>query len=146
MSGIGRTIGIIAAVVGAVVGSIAGKSFVQKLAPSGDRISIDEGLTKVADQINKMMPMTIDAETRCDSVVPGPNKTISYHYTLVKRTKDELYPDKLVAYMRPRLVNNYKTLEAMKTLRDSGVILEYRYFDKEGVYITSITVDPKDFK
>lgn len=146
MSEIGRMLGIITAVVGAVIGSIAGRSFMEKLSPSGDRMSIDEGLVKVADQINKMMPMAVDSETRCDSVVPGPNRTISYRYTLVKRSKDELYPDKLVAYMRPRLVTNYKTLEPMKSLRDSGVVLEYRYFDKDGVYITSITVDPKDFR
>ena len=146
MSEIGRTVALIAGVVGGIAGSIASRSFVEKLCPSSDRMSIDEGLVKLADQINKMMPMTVDSETRWDSVVPGPNRTISYHYTLVKRSKDELFPDKFVAYMRPRLVNNYKTLEAMKSLRDSGVVLEYRYFDKDGEYITSITVDPKDFR
>jgi hypothetical protein len=139
-------LGIVTALVGAVVGSIAGRSFMEKLCPSSDRMSIDEGLVTVADQINKMMPMTVDAETRCDSLSPGPNRTFVYHYTLVKRSKDELYPDKLVAYMRPRLVNNYRSLEQMKTLRESGVVLEYRYFDKDGEYITSITVDPKDFR
>jgi hypothetical protein len=93
-----------------------------------------------------MMPMTVDSETRCDSVMPAPNKTFVYHYTLVKRSKDDLRTEKIAPYMRPKLVNNYKTAEQMKALRDNGVILEYRYFDKNGVYLASVTVDPADFK
>ncbi len=146
MLNIPRPAFILIVVLSAVVGSITSKLVVDRLFHPGGDASIDETLAKTADEINKRMPLTIDAETRCDSVTPAPNKTFVYHYTMVNLTKDQVDSTRIADRVRPILTNNYKTVEQMKMLRDNGVILEYRYFDKNGVLSFSVTVDPHDFQ
>ncbi len=135
-------VGIAAAVVGAVVGYAA----IKPLASPNRNVPVDDLLTQATAEINKRLPMMIDAETRCDSVAIGAYKTIVYHYTIVKRSKGQFNSNQLANWVRPILIKNYNTMSEMQTLRENGVILQYHYYDKNGSPAFEVTVDPADFQ
>jgi hypothetical protein len=131
-------------VVAAVVGAIFGSYVVNRIMHPDVDVSVERMLVDASNQVNKMLPMMVDSETRADSTIPEPPNTLVYHYTLLKRTKSELDVRAIADYLRPRLVNNYKTTENMKTLRDAGVMLKYRYYDKDGIFVAEIVVKTSD--
>jgi hypothetical protein len=136
------TVTVISAVVGAIVGSFV----VNRIMHSDADVSVERMLIDASNQVNKMLPIMLDSETRVDSTIPEPPNTLVYHYTLLKRTKSQLDVRAVVDYLRPTVVNNYKTTENMKTLRDAGVMLKYRYYDKDGIFVTEIVVKSSDLK
>ncbi len=64
---------IFGALIGGAVGNAVGKS-------SGQRMTVDEALVKVGDQVNKQLPMTVDRDTRLDSTQAGPGRAFSYFF------------------------------------------------------------------
>lgn len=105
----------------------------------------DQVLVKVSAETNKSLPLMLDAETRWDAVVPGPGNRLTYQYTVVNRPRAELDTTRLIAILRPKLINNYKTMAQMKDLRDNNTELNYSYRDKNGEYVLSIAISPRDF-
>jgi hypothetical protein len=142
----GRTFLPIAMVIVGAIGAAIGFAVVK---PSLHIQSDDPNLQTMADaasRFNKLLPMMVDSETRADSMEPRAPNTMVYHYTLVKRTKAELhsYWTSIAKIVRRQIVNNYKTTDAMKELRQAGVTLAYEYYDKNGVYIAEIEVKASD--
>ena len=86
--------------------------------------------------------MMVDEHTRCDRIIQGPNRTLTYNYTLVKIHKDDLNSEEFKSRMLPTLVNTYRNSEGMETFRKMGVTLHYIYHDKNGNFFTDITVGP----
>ena len=130
---------VIAAAVGAVIGSMLVRQYFDRPA------RIDGALVATISQINKTLPMMVDKETRLDNTMAGPNKTIIYRYTLVNMNAADVQKEQLKSALRPHVLTSYKTDNGMKAFRDNGVIMEYQYSDKNGVYITDFSVSPKDF-
>jgi len=134
----------IAMIVVCAIGAAIGAVVVNRPFHIDGKPSVEKELVDAANQYNKMLPMMLDSETRGDSIVPQPPNTIVYHYTLVKRTKNELNAHAIDKAMRPRIINNYKTTDSMKALRDAGVTLVYDYYDKNGSFVTEIVVKTSD--
>ena len=130
---------LVAAAVGAGVGAMLARQYVDRPA------KIDAALVATASQINQTLPMMVDKETRLDNTMAGPGKTIIYRYTLVNVRAADVHKEQLTSALRPRVLANYKTDSSMKAFRDQGVAMEYQYSDKNGAYITSFSVSPKDF-
>src|SRR5262245_16288193 len=92
-------LGALAAVVGGVIGyyAVNGVNFTSEFA------SADDSLAQVAGELNKSLPVQVDAETRLERIEAGPGREVLYRYTLVNYaivpTLDAPY---FVSVLRPR--------------------------------------------
>ncbi|HMP82922.1 MAG TPA: hypothetical protein PKA41_09505 [Verrucomicrobiota bacterium] len=130
-------------IVAAVVGAVIGYAVVSGVINKGEHF--DQELVKVADTLNKNLPMSVDQETRWDSTLAGPGNRFTYIYTLVNRTKDGLDVPSFIRAIRPGIISGYKTSDEMKTFRKHNVNLHYQYKDKNGEFVVEIVVSPTDF-
>ena len=99
---------------------------------------------ELSSELNKRMPIVVDKETRLDSTAPGPSKTLSYQYTLLNFDGVKV-EEKELSEIRTRARANYQTNPAMKSLREMGVTLRYRYNNKSGAFVGEFSLTPKDF-
>ncbi len=106
----------------------------------------DADLMRAAIEINKNCPIMVDRETRLDNTIALPNKVFQYNYTIVNLTKDELDIGKLKKTMQPLLLNNIKTNEDLKSMRDKKVTMKYTYKDKNAVYLFAMEFTYDDYK
>lgn len=114
--------------------------------------TIGERLATEAKIMNKNLPMMVDSVTRLDTVIVIQDKTILHSYTLLYRKK-ELFSNKLDS--AEFAINFYKELRndlkssmskaGMSVYRDSGVVFEYRYKDKNGKKLTTFRFEKKDY-
>lgn len=107
--------------------------------------SFDEALTQTATALNKTCPMMVDEYTRLDNGVALPDRTFQYNYTLVKNTIEEINAADIES-MEGQFANTIKTSPDMKYFRDNDVTINYNYADKNGVFITKISITPEEYK
>ena len=106
---------------------------------------IHSALVKSADEINQTLPMMVDSITRLDSTMVLPGRIFVYSYTLKGIDKSEFDSDVFTKEMRTILINKYKTLDELKSFRDSNVEMRYSYSDEQGSSLATISVSPEDF-
>jgi len=75
----------------------------------------------------------------------GPGNRLTYLYTLVNLSSDDVDSAELTAKLKPQIINGYKTLPEMASFRKRQVELHYHYRDKNGKIVATIVVSPKDF-
>ena len=98
-------------------------------------------LNAAAAKISKGLPMMADAETRLDSATPSlDGQTLSYSYTLINWSADQLSAADLVA-MKKQIVNQICSNKD-KTLLGKGFTLEFRYHSRDGVPIEEFRIGP----
>ena len=105
--------------------------------------TFDKGMMHMASEINKSCPIMIDSETRLDNAIALPNKVLQYNYTLVNMLKDSVNTDEMKSILEPVIINFVKTNPDMKPLRDINTTVNYYYKDKTGVYLFTVSVEPK---
>ncbi len=108
--------------------------------------AIDRQLASVAGDINKTLPMMVDKDTRFDSTAALPGKVLKYSYTMVNLSTSQIDLSRVNSGFRPQLINKVKTMPEMAPLRAQGVTFVYNYTDKDGVFITSFEIGPKDYQ
>ncbi len=141
----GQTLSRIAGVVFGVIGAVIGLAVVNPSWHIGGGTSVEKALADGVNRYNAMLPMMVDNETRLETVEPRAAKTVVYHYTLVKRTKASLVNfSAIVKMMRPRIINMIKTTEATKAMMDLGVTFVADYYDRNGVFVGEIKIEPSD--
>ena len=104
--------------------------------------SIDKILLRAAEEANASFPMQVDQYLRVDSASVSDRKTFQYHYTLIDMEKSEVNIDTVNKYIRPEVINNVKTNPDLKFFRKKKVTMDYRYYDKNGEPVYTITVTP----
>lgn len=128
---------IFGALIGKSVGNVTGKSL-------ADTPSIEIALTKMADQINKRLPMAVDKDTRGDNITPGPGRRFTYNYTLVStkiRDIDKAYfRQTMQAQLRAGVCSN----PDMKIFFTNGITVGYSYRAADGTFVDKIDITPKD--
>jgi hypothetical protein len=107
--------------------------------------SLDKQLNLIASEINKSCPMMIDKETQFDNAVAMPDNVFQYNYTLVNIVKGTVDTVAIRNYIMPLATNNAKTNPEMKYQRDNKITLKYYYMDKNGDYLFSFAVTPKQY-
>lgn len=132
--GIGAIFG---ALIGGTVGNAVGKS-------AGPRMTVDEALVKVVDQINKQLPMTVDRDTRWDSTQAGPGKAFTYHYTIVTARATEIDTTEFHRAMSSNLRNSVCTSPDMQVFFKNGVTVSYSYRSSDSRHVTKVTINPRD--
>jgi hypothetical protein len=133
---------ILAGVVGGVVGFLVVSAIFHK---GDDQGSLDANLNRVADELNKKLPMMVDGQTRLDQV-SAKTGTLIYSYSLPNQNKGDVDFSALQKILRPNIIANYQDNQTMKELRKWNVSLDYQYKDKNGESIGEILVTTKDFE
>lgn len=109
--------------------------------------SIQKELIDFANETNKYCPYLLDKETRLDNVNALENKTIKMNCTLINHIKDSTVVSNLNNKLFSELISNkIKSTPTLKKYRDNDVIWIYTYYDKNGVFITSLTFTPEKYK
>ncbi|WP_444926795.1 hypothetical protein ACJJI4_01370 [Microbulbifer sp. TRSA002] len=128
-----------ATAIGSALGSFAVKDLLKESVDPNDQ------LKKLAEETNKLLPMTIDSETRLDSTV-GLNNTFTYIYTLTNYSFDEVDASALEENLSPKVLNNYCSSSNMKHFVDNEVTVNFRYLGKAGKQIINLSHQPSDCK
>ncbi|UOY05510.1 hypothetical protein L0P88_16335 [Muricauda sp. SCSIO 64092] len=132
-------------VIGAIVGTIAfALSYygVQQLFKK----DLESELKNAALELNKQTPMQIDQFSRLDSASTKGKTNFIYHYTLFDLEKSEVNLDTVNKYIRPNLIENIKNSPELKVYRDNNITMDYEYYDKNGAFVTKISVTPELYK
>lgn len=110
---------------------------------SGDPRSA-EYLNRVAAEINRSVPMMIDAETELLPSTAGYGMLV-YNYRLVKYSVSQLDHQKFAAGAKQKIVQGAcNRSETRDGFLKEGVTLRYSYFDKEKRHVATIDVVPAD--
>lgn len=133
---------IIGEVIGEVIGGVMGK-IIGKEVTSSQSIDNNE-LVKIADKINKQLPMMVDKETRADKVEVGSGLRLNYFYTYPNYSSREIDPNWIQANLKPDVKKNICTKEKTKVLLQLGVTSGYVYRGNNGVEITRFEISKND--
>ncbi|BFP42241.1 hypothetical protein FGF1_30860 [Flavobacteriaceae bacterium GF1] len=131
--------------IGAIVGTIAfALSYfgVQQLFKK----DLESELKNAALELNKQAPIQIDQFSRLDSASTKGKTNFIYHYTLFDLEKFEVNLDTVNKYIRPNLIENIKNSPELKVYRDNNITMDYEYYDKNGAFVTKISVTPELYK
>lgn len=107
--------------------------------------SPDDTLSKVANELNKNCPITIDRDTRLDNVITFPDRTFQYNYTLTSIEKKGVNSIELKTYLTPKIIEGVRSSPDMKEFRENDVTVNYNYRDKNGTFLFKIGVTPQDY-
>ena len=112
--------------------------------PKGAELKLIGELEKAAKVLNKNTPKMVDKDTRMDPATIGPGFRVNINYTLPKHSAGEIDADQIVQHKRPVIKNYVCSKKNMKLLLQYGADFVYLYHDKDGMLITSITIDRND--
>ena len=112
--------------------------------PKGAELKLIGELEKAAKVLNKNTPKMVDKDTRMDPATIGPGFRVNINYTLPKHSAGEIDADQIVQHKRPVMKNYVCSKKNMKLLLQYGADFVYLYHDKDGMLITSITIDRND--
>jgi hypothetical protein len=111
--------------------------------PPPDRRSVAY-LREIAGDINRSVPVMIDAETELLPTEAAAAMLI-YNYRLVKYTAARLDREKFAAAAKQRLTQGACSRpETRDGFLKEGVTLRYSYFDKDKQHVATIDVTPSD--
>jgi len=133
--------GTVVTILFAIVGGMIGSQIVRTL----NQQDFDTVLMEISNEINKNLPMMIDENTRVDSTLGGPGNKITYFYTLVNHSAQDIDIETLKPTLKKQLINNYKSSSGMKDLRENDVELQYIYRDNQAVELMKFIVTTSDF-
>lgn len=109
--------------------------------PSG----IEDDLIKAANEINKQAPIIIDSTTRFDHVNALSEKVFQYNYTLLTVDLSQIDTNVLKVSAKESMIQQLKTNPKASFFKDNNIELQSRYMDKNGAYITSISIYPDEY-
>lgn len=107
---------------------------------------LEKELKKVAKEINSQSPMQVDQLTRLDSASSKGGTNLIYYYTLLQTENSEVNLDTVNKYIRSGIIENVKTHPDLKVFRDNNITLDYNYYDRNGDFVTEISVTPEMYK
>ncbi len=116
---------------------------------TGCSAHFNETLQKTADDLNAQRPMQIDSETQLDNVLIPLENHISYTYTLINYGTGDLDASQITdleSTMNDQLIQQVRSQDNMKTLRDHDVVFEYQYNNKDGGTLFTLYITPDDYK
>ena len=135
----GKTVGIVVGIIAAVFSYYtAQKLFFKK--------DLESELKNAALELNKQTPLEIDQYSRLDSASAKGKTNFIYYYTLIELEKSEVNLDTVNKYMRPNIIENVKNSPDLKIYRDNNITMDYKYYDKNGNFVTEISVSPELYK
>ncbi len=105
-------------------------------------VSFEESLKISADVMNKSLPIMVDSELRHDKVETK-ETTMTFKFTLVHFTKEEMDADKLKALMEADIKEGICSDEDSRIMLQRGMKVVYDYSDKNKKHIARFDYDAK---
>lgn len=96
--------------------------------------------------INGNCPEMVDEETRLDSVVLSTEGKLVYYYTMTRRTSETVNSQVFKAYLVPAILENVRYNPSLRMFRDSSVSMVFNYLDRNGVFVTEISIEPSQYQ
>lgn len=96
--------------------------------------------------INGRCPEMVDRETQLDSVVLSADDHLVYYYTLLYREKKSVNVKAFKGFIWPAIATNVRENPALSMHRDSSLIMDFIYRDRDGESITTISIKPEDYR
>jgi hypothetical protein len=125
--------------VGNIFGELATRSGTQA---SGD--SIDEVLQQLSLELNKKMPISVDAVTRLDRVSAEPGRLFTYHYTVVPASDASTMRVDFSREIKPQLKSQMCSNPDTQKFLKNGVTVVYEYQDASGHELGDARFTPSD--
>ena len=97
-------------------------------------------LTQAVAMVNKGAGTMLDEETRLDSAATFSNYII-YTNTMVNYTADQLDPIEFSNILNEIVIKPLCTTKGLEGFIETGVIMVYRYLDKNGKFISELSKD-----
>ena len=138
-----KLIRIIIIIVVTVIAGTIGRQIAKSLFRQNP--SFDKQLMKVAEEINKNCPFLVDSETQLDSTIGGPGDNFTYKYTLINYSINEIDSEEFISLLKPNLINMIKTSKDLEIFRKNLITMNYKYYDKNGIFLGEIKITPKDY-
>lgn len=107
-------------------------------------LNISELLVQTAEMMNQSLPMMIDQDTQWDSSLAGPGKKLSYNYTLVNYSVDEIDGIEFARSIRQPIADSICTNPATQIFPENGVLLNFNYYDFAHNLIARVEILPSD--
>jgi hypothetical protein len=110
----------------------------------GENPRSQSSLNRLADQINRGVPVMIDKETELLAAV-GTEGMLTYNYRLVSYSVSQLNASKFAAGAKERVTQGVcNRPETRDDLLKHGVTLSYAYYDKDKQHIATIDISSAD--
>ncbi|RUO19243.1 hypothetical protein [Aliidiomarina haloalkalitolerans] len=100
---------------------------------------IDLALIESANELNPLLPMMVDEDTRWDETV-ALNRAFLYIYTLIGYNAEDLDPDLFKQALEPNLKEAVCTSPDMAAFVENNINAIYAYRGKDGKQIATVTV------
>jgi hypothetical protein len=107
--------------------------------------SLNKHMMRVANELNKSLPVMVDSKTRLDNVSVLPGDIFQYNYTLFVKI-NEADTTTIKKRMEPVILNTVKTSPEMKYQREHKWTLNYYYRNNAGHYLFSISITPDKYE
>ncbi|GAD90716.1 hypothetical protein VHA01S_054_00100 [Vibrio halioticoli NBRC 102217] len=127
------------------IGKVIGKLETDNFFDGEHDAQIESGLKQISEEVNKQLPMMIDAETRLDTTFAIKRKVV-YKYTLVKYEAKDIDSSIFQNNMWPQLINNYCTSKEMSFFVKNNIEATYSYYGKNGKQLSNIKIDNSQCK
>jgi hypothetical protein len=111
---------------------------------TGNDVTVDQALQRVAIKMNKHLPSEVDKETRLDKMTAENGKQLTYHYTLLRFKSGDVNNAKFKSSMEPLLKKRLCSDDEMKTFLKNGVNIVYVYRAVDVQQVASFKYSPKD--
>ncbi|MDP4175814.1 MAG: RDD family protein [Bacteroidota bacterium] len=134
---------IFSVVLVAVFGLFFGKLAFDK---SMDSHRFERGIRKVTNDINNKCPIIVDKDVILNNVMPLPKKRFQYNYSFVNSSMGDIDTTELVARLRPKTQNLFRTSPEAKFFRDNGITVICSYKYKDGSFAMRIVLNPESYK
>ena len=87
---------------------------------------LDLVLQGAAKMINKQLPLMVDSDSKLVKAT-AEGKTLTYHYTLIKYSADDLDPEALKETLKPMVTQQTCTMPNLRPVVDKGATIRYQY-------------------
>ncbi|MEA1914718.1 MAG: hypothetical protein U9N30_05305 [Campylobacterota bacterium] len=100
-------------------------------------------LTQTTIQINKVLPLTVNSDTRLDKVW-AKEKNLFYSYTLLQYSKANVKAKELNGALKMQAIHEICTDPSIRIYVQNGVTINHIYSDQDAKRITEFKVLPSD--
>ncbi len=109
---------------------------------AADRLTDD--LVRVAEQANKQLPKTLDADTVLDHVTAGPGRRLTYHYKLTRMSTGSMNSTRFNEKFHSDFVKGMCAQRDRAQLFKVGLVAVAMVDDMDGASVAKLAVTGKD--
>jgi hypothetical protein len=136
-----RSLGLLCGLVAAMIAGAVARNILHERTPD---VTSGKFLSKIADEVNKNVPMTIDEGTVLINV-SGSDGLLAYNCRLVNIARVDLDLNAFKREMKPQITNAACTSPDLRSkFLDKGVTLRYSYVDRNDAHVAAIDVTRAD--